>query len=63
MLRGNWVLMNKKERGGMKRVAHVQDIREWFNCEKTTYYAGGDIRWLRDEKWLGEDAAPLLQCF
>lgn len=32
----------------MKRVARIQDIQEWLNCEKANYYTGGDKRWLRD---------------
>jgi oxalate decarboxylase/phosphoglucose isomerase-like protein (cupin superfamily) len=33
----------------MKRVARVEDIKEWFDCEKAVYYTGGDKRWLRDK--------------
>jgi oxalate decarboxylase/phosphoglucose isomerase-like protein (cupin superfamily) len=32
----------------MKRVARIEDIKEWLDCEKATYYTGGDKRWLRD---------------
>jgi oxalate decarboxylase/phosphoglucose isomerase-like protein (cupin superfamily) len=49
----------------MKRVARVQDIQEWLNCEKATYYTGGDKRWLCDgiiwQRLIGpEDSKDLI---
>ena len=32
----------------MKHVTRIQDIKEWINTEKATYYTGGDKRWLKD---------------
>ena len=40
--------MAKGEKIQVKRVARVEDIREWLDCEKALYYNGGDKRWLRD---------------
>ena len=49
----------------MKRVARVEDIREWLDCEKALYYTGGDKRWLRDgimwQRLIGpEDSKDLI---